>query len=50
VETEGAGIVTLVLKENEGEEALGTLNEETDLSLKTRETETKLWNLLPFVE
>jgi len=40
MEKEGAGIISPVLKENVSEMDLETLNEETDLSLKIRESDT----------
>ena len=45
-----AGIISPVLQEHVSEMELDTINEDTDLSLKTQENDTKLWNSLPFLK
>jgi hypothetical protein len=45
---ECAAILSPVLQENVSEMELGTVNEDTDLSLKTQENDTKLCCSLPF--
>ena len=47
---EGDGIISPMIKENVSEMDLDTLNEEIDLSVKKTESDTNLWNLLPFLK
>jgi len=50
LEMDGAGIISPVLQENVSEMELDTVNEGNDLSLKTRENDTKFWNSLSFLK
>jgi len=45
---ECAGIISPVLQENMSEMKLDTVNQDSDLSLKTQESDIKFWNSLPF--